>query len=204
MKIRPYLFALLAFVTLLAIAFKGMAAGLNGIELGAKPTAAQLQAGLGISSQGGSESAAELAARLSGHYSPPKRAPGGGLPIASGAHTGFLSLGGMSVQSWVLIEDDGSVSMITISFDPQAYFDRMESMLREKYGKPTDEGRVDQQTRAGLRVTNVELDWDLPDHSTVSLLKYAADITRGQLKIESELHKRRAAGLYSKDAPVPR
>jgi hypothetical protein len=198
MRLRTYLWCCFWVCLGFAIAFRAaLGAGVNGIELGAKPTAAQLQAGLGISVLGGSESASQLAAELSGHYSPPKRSPGGGLPIAPGAHTGFMSLGGMSVQTWVLIEDDGSVSMITVSFDPQAYFERMEAMLREKYGKPVSEGRLDQQTAAGIRVTNIELDWDLPDHSTVSLLKYASEITHGQLKIESELHKQRWSGLYS-------
>ena len=184
MKIRTYLLAVGGFLALFALTQHALAAGLNGVNLGDKPSPATLKAQLGVTDI------------------PPGPAPRGGARIASGMHVGFTQLAGLPVTIYCLIEDDGSVSAITVQFQP-LFFDRIAAEMSNKFGKPASEGRVQQSTAAGFVVQNVELDWELPDHQSASMLKYALEIGHGTLMIETAQHRERRAGLYS-NPPVPR
>jgi hypothetical protein len=158
---------------LLAIALSSIcarAAGLNGIELGSQPTAEALKAQLGV------------------YVPPPSGSPRHGAPIASGSYTGFMQLAGMSVQTFVYLDEAQRVQLITVTFQSPVYFDGFERELAAKYGPPMTRGEVTQQNAFGAQVQNVEEDWILADQTTVSVLKFI-DFTHGQLRIESEAHK---------------
>jgi hypothetical protein len=145
-------------------------AGLNGVELGSQPTVGTLKSQLGIT------------------VDPTGRTPASGLPSASQAYSGFATIEGVSMRIVVQLDAEHRVEAISATFNPAAYYEIVEGAMLRDYGTPTTRGALQQSTRSGFTVTNVESDWILDDHSTVCLLKYLLDVDVGQLKLYTEAH----------------
>lgn len=174
----PGLVAILA-LALLALATQAFAApplfdgvqptSLKGVELGKVATPGLLEQSFGL----------EFNPRATLKPCQPK-------PGVATTCSGFTELAGASVQTMVTIGADGTVQMISVTFQA-AFFEQIEAAALAKWGTPTTTGRQPMQNAFGAQVMAIEHDWHATNGAHAFILSHQ-DLTHGMLELETAEH----------------
>lgn len=109
-------------------------------------------------------------------------------PTPGTAYTcrGSTTLAGASVQSLVTIGADGTVQMVSLTFQ-SANFEQIETAAIAKWGTPTSTGHQAMQNAFGAQVTATEHQWHATNGAHAFLLSHQ-DLQHGMLELETAEH----------------
>lgn len=189
MKFRYIILAWIALFSPLASALD-----LLGVEIGSRPTAAELGSKIGIALRdepGSIERMQQCRATSSGFFGARKydkclneirEAP---FPIPAGLYrakpAAFNTLWGCMVDVAVIIDESGNVSELVVNFQ-SGFFPELENGAKAKWGAPTTHATAGLENAFGAKVLATEEHWSVSGGSVSLLSNY--DMQHGMMNVK--------------------